>query len=516
MNNSNGRKIKGMIQDVDTWPTFDEGVLQGDILEKYLSRKHAVQLYLEGISEKNIKEETGFKRAYLYRLITERCLAIHQDGNIQGWRGLIPNINIKEYKRQNAIHVDSFGYGAAGALGYILDCHPELKIKFDQKILKTRKSNGLSATKVPRKANYRWFLDELRKLKYEEKGKWPFNTELMGYVSINKYMDKIILSNPQVALKVLTNPYAEKKLKASDGVDRPKLSIYQRVEMDSHKIDGRFCILIPQIDGGYSPKIIYRLWVTVIVEVVSRAVLGYYLSLGKEVNKEDILRTIKMALSIWKPKSNLISNIKYLSEAGFPSSMSSEFAGVCWDETNVDGALAERCATIEKYLHDVVHSSLASPISGFLSRRSLDDRPYVEAFFRNLSKGAFHKLSNTTGNKPQDIKGRKPEEIAINSQFQLEYVEELLDVIIANYNITPHSGLGYRSPLEYLKFLSTRSNLSLRYADSELVNSTLSYKKKCTVLGNIEQGRKPYINFARARYTNEILSQRFEIGRAHV
>ena len=25
-------------------------------------------------------------------------------------------------------------------------------------------------------------------------------------------MDKIILSNPQVALKVLTNPYAEKKL----------------------------------------------------------------------------------------------------------------------------------------------------------------------------------------------------------------------------------------------------------------------------------------------------------------
>jgi hypothetical protein len=60
--------------------------------------------------------------------------------------------------------------------------------------------------------------------------------------------------------------------------------------MDSHKIDGRFCILIPHLDGGYTPKIIHRLWVTVIVEVTSRAVLGYYLSVGKEVTKEDILK----------------------------------------------------------------------------------------------------------------------------------------------------------------------------------------------------------------------------------
>jgi hypothetical protein len=33
--------------------------------------------------------------------------------DIYGWRGLIPDINIKEYKRKSQIKVDNFGYGAS-------------------------------------------------------------------------------------------------------------------------------------------------------------------------------------------------------------------------------------------------------------------------------------------------------------------------------------------------------------------------------------------------------------------
>jgi hypothetical protein len=31
MNNSSGRKIKGMLEDISFWPTFDEGILQEKI-----------------------------------------------------------------------------------------------------------------------------------------------------------------------------------------------------------------------------------------------------------------------------------------------------------------------------------------------------------------------------------------------------------------------------------------------------------------------------------------------------
>jgi hypothetical protein len=53
--------------------------------------------------------------------------------------------------------------------------------------------------------------------------------------------------------------------------------------------------MIPQPTGGYVQKIVHRLWVVVILEVTSRAVLGYHFSMRKEVSKVDVLRALKMA-----------------------------------------------------------------------------------------------------------------------------------------------------------------------------------------------------------------------------
>jgi len=60
----------------------------------------------------------------------------------------------------------------------------------------------------------------------------------------------------------------------------------------------------------------------------------------------------------------------------------------------------------------------------------------------------------------------------------MEYAEELLDVLIANYNATPHSGLGHRSPLEYLQFICFRKSTSLRRADEKTIQGILVYRKK--------------------------------------
>jgi len=191
--------------------------------------------------------------------------------------------------------------------------------------------------------------------------------------------------------------------------------IFQRVEMDAHKIDGRFCVMIPSLDGDYVPKIIHRLWVIVILDVFSRAVLGYYLSMNKEVSKDDVLRTIKMALSRWHRRMLTFSDHAYHVEAALPSGISDNYVGVCWDETSVDGALAETCKHVEKILDDVVGSKLLTPNSGFSSRRSKDDRPFIESFFRTLSSKGFQRLSNTTGAKPSDKKGRDLDKIAMTT-----------------------------------------------------------------------------------------------------
>ncbi len=424
---------------------------------------------------------------------------------------LIPNLRIKPYARNKSVKIDEFGYGAAGVMQSVLDFHPELRKSFEKRILESPRQQELGEAKRPRQSHWKWFRDELRKLGYEQRNQWPFNTQNMGYVTVCNYINDVLEDNPKQAARVLGGPDIEKKFISGDGVDRPVVSIFQRVEMDAHKIDGRFCVMMPSMDGDHVPKIIYRIWVIVILDVCSRAVLGYYLSMGKEVSKDDVLRTIKMALTRWHRRVLSFSDNAYQDGAALPSGISDNYVGICWDETSVDGALAETSKHVERILNDVVGSKLLTPKSGFSSRRSKDDRPFIESFFRNLASKGFQRLSNTTGAKPSEKKGRDPDKVAFTSQFQLEYAEELLDVIIANYNATPHTGLGHRSPLEYIQFICSRPDVALRRADANSVQGILTYRKKCRVNGNLKEGRKPYVNFEGARYTNETLQQRFDL-----
>lgn len=510
-----GRRVKGLsgtaLVDMESWPTPDEGALGEAFQTQYLKRKMGVKMYLDGYAEKVIREHCGLGIGHIYRLITEKCLEIHPDGLIYGWRGLIPNFHVKQYARKKTVKIDSFGYGAVGAMKSVLDLHPELRQSFERRILNAPHLDKLGAVKRPRQAYWKWFLDELRKLGYEQRKEWPFNTQTNGYVAVCRYVNQVLDANPKQAVRVLGGIESAKKLISGDGVERPVERAFQRVEMDAHKIDGRFCVMVPNNVGGYMPKIIHRIWVIVIIDVFSRAVLGYYLSMGKEVSKDDVMRTIKHALTQWHRRCLSFKDEAYVDGAALPSGASEKYIGICWDETSVDGALAETGKHIESILMDIVGSKLITPRTGFSSRRSKDDRPFIESFFRTLGTRGFQRLSNTTGASPKDKFGSDPDKVAFTSQFQLEYAEELIDVLIANYNATPHSALGYRSPLDYLGFLCSKPSAALRYADSTSVQGILSYRKKCRVNGNLKEGKSPYVNFESARYTNETLRQRFDL-----
>ncbi|MFX6036207.1 hypothetical protein ABTE74_22730, partial [Acinetobacter baumannii] len=80
------------------------------------------------------KRLTSFSDKQVYRLISERCLQAHPDGRPYGWRGLVPWLRVRPYRRRTKIRVDRFGGGAAGALQATLDAHPELRLSFESRI----------------------------------------------------------------------------------------------------------------------------------------------------------------------------------------------------------------------------------------------------------------------------------------------------------------------------------------------------------------------------------------------
>lgn len=136
-------------------------------------------------------------------------------------------------------------------------------------------------------------------------------------------------------------------------------------------------------------SIIHRLWVIVLIEVESRSVIGSYLSLRKECSAEDVLRALKKALTLWTPMKMQFSQSAYTPGAGLPSHHAERYLGACSDEFSVDGALANICNRVEQPIEEIVGVRILKPQdpNSYFSRRSLNDRPFIETFFRRLACG---------------------------------------------------------------------------------------------------------------------------------
>ncbi|WP_024906199.1 integrase core domain-containing protein, partial [Robbsia andropogonis] len=494
------------------WVPIDEHVLSGKRRDLYLRRVRAVNLYLANATDAQIHAECGFGRHQIYRVITERCLGHHPDGSLWGWRGLLPHFRTRRYERTRPIVLTEWSGGAVGALQYLFEspAGKGLEEKLRQQILGKRAD--LEATRRSRIVIFRWFINELRLRGVERLREWPFNVEKRGYVTLCKYIDQVLAENPARARALIGGIDAVKKGKSGDGSKRPQFATFERVECDAHKLDSRMIVHVPSPHGGTEPRLIHRLWVIVILEVTSRAVLGYQLSLRRECSADDVLRAVRCALSPWRPRTIQAGNESYLPKAGLPSYRLPYLEGACWTEFSVDGALANVCGRVETVMRDTVGACIIKPQDkhSFSQRRSLDDRPFIESFFANLAARGFHKLSTTTGNSPKSRRGTQPEQAAIDTQFQLENAAELLDTLIANYNATPHSGIGYRTPLEQIEFLTSDRSI-LRIANASAVRRLAGVRKLCLLRGGIKTGRRAHFQLENAQYSAEWLCLRADL-----
>lgn len=361
-----------------------------------------------------------------------------------------------------------------------------------------------------------WFLEEAAKLSPEARASWPFTAAKQGQVTISKHIDKVLERHPDRARAVLGGPEATRKARAGDGTNRPAFRPFQRVECDAYKTDTRCVVLVPSHAGGWEPVLVHRIWVIVILEVSARCVLGYAVSVRREPSADDVLRAMKCALTQWSPRKLSFSDVAYVPGGGLPSFLGSKYCGACWDEFSVDGALANICPRVEKPMDDTVDARIIKPQdpNAYSSRRSLDDRPFIETFFRKFRQ--LHKLSPSTGSKPADRRYRKPEAAAQETFFQLEYLEDLLDVVISNYNATPHTGLGMRSPLRQLEYLCSKPDVLVRQADPGEVRRLLCPRKRCIVHASEVSKTGAYVNFFNARYSAQWLRNRMDLAGDYV
>jgi hypothetical protein len=448
---------------------------------------------------------TGLSRAFFYKLL-RRVASTHADGRIYGLRALIP------WSRP---HASTLGYQQApgdtswsgpGAFKALLNRHPELDRFIRNRVFKRPGSRKIHESRQRIIDLHAEFLGECRKLGLNPRLDYPFTGKKSGYAALARYVKTILSESSARAIFIKYGDSGLKKMRIGDGSQRPIHFPYERVECDAHHIDALFCILLTGTEGQVFPMVIPRLWVLSIKEVVSRANLGYYLSLNKECKEEDLLRCIQHALSPWTPRDLAGTRMCYAPGAGFPSKIGEEFQGVCWDEFSVDGAKINLSERVKARMEHFVGAKVI-----LLRRRVPDDRPFVERFFGILEEQGFHRLPNTTGSSSGDIRRNAPEVAACKYFIQLEDLENLLDILMANYNAEVHSSLGGRTPLEYLEWSQQRCQdfRPLRHVSPEFVKRIGSIRATVRVLGG--HGRRPYINYQNATYSCPAFSRAYHL-----
>lgn len=322
-----------------------------------------------------------------------------------------------------------------------------------------------------------------------------------------KYLKKLFKHEQKRATHVRYGQEAARNLKTQLNNEFEKELIirpYQRVEFDAHLIDVFCTISMPSPFGGLIKRVLDRIWLLLIIDVFTRAILGYHLCFSKQYSADDVLQCAKNAIIPWQEKHLTIPELKYPKQGGFPSGVFEELQWALWDEIAYDNAKANLAEHVRERLTTVVNCAInAGPVA------TPERRPFIERFFLTLEENGYHRLPSTTGGNSKDPRRSNPEQKALELDISLEHIEELTDVMLAKYNGEPHSGIGYRTPLELLNYYIESDNILPRQVPKNQRNNLklLDIKLNRVVRGRAEKGKAPHITFEGALYRNDILAR---------
>lgn len=491
--------------DLTSWPSVFTGDMSPEIAQITERRVAAMRLYVSGASHKKILKETGIDRRRVAEIFA-RCVTTHSDGELWGFRACRFYSHVAPYTRVlpqlGGVRIQSSGH--SGLLAAIFERFRHIEEALDEEILVSRK-RGFTESAMRYDKMHALFLRKCKEAGIPSNA-YPFTVASQGERSLTRWIKKRLAGmGSRKLVKVMFGEEVARRLGNQNAPVRvgSRLKCFERVEFDGHRIDVMITVIIPDPAGGEPIcLVIERIWLLVVIDAASRAVLGYHVSLGRNYTAEDVLICLENALLPWKPRQLVVPGLNYPPGSGFPSGMP-ELAFARWGEFAFDNAKSNCSKWVWERVRDEIGCVLnPGPV------KTPERRQFVERFFGALEQNGFHRLPTTTGSSPKDIRRRAPEDKAVKYRVHLEEMLDLLDVLIAQYNAMPTSGLHGRSPLEYLRFALDRNSFFVRQipeVEREAFCLTV-LREKSVVRGNIKRGERLYVRYMGVKYYSPKLS----------
>ncbi len=475
------------------WPAVNTATLPPLKAVRFRMRKRALDLYFEGdLSVAQILTKCGLSKPELYR-IRDRALTAREDGQVWGYLACIPGFHIKSYEL-----AERTKNARAGTVAHFFGQHPDLHELIVAWAL-GKKSPDVGVVRGRYVARI-WAGFEAackaRDIDLEQAPSRESIRRLCGRIRRQHFKKGVRMVGGKDAADI-----------ASSGLGRalapPAIIPYQRTQLDGHRLDAVITVEVLDSDGTYRDLPLERLWLLVIIDKASRAILGYQLSLGSNYNSDDVLDCVAHALKPWAPRDVPSERIAYKPGAGLPSGVLPKGAWRAFDSLAFDNAMSHTSC----WMQERVIGTIGCEINTGRPARALS-RAIVERFFRTFEDESLHRWPSTTGSAPGDPRRHKTDQAAERLKIAVEDLEFITDITVANYNATPHKSLNGRSPLEYIRYYDDQALSMPRHLPSSVADALPLYDREFErrIAGNAKIGRRPYVTFMGSHYRNEALA----------
>ncbi|MGU3442084.1 Mu transposase C-terminal domain-containing protein [Bacillus cereus] len=490
--------------DISNWPSVLEEELSSDNRKKFKKRKQAIEMYFN--SDETLQEivlKTSIHVDELRRYI-RRCLSFDENGEIYGFRALIPRKRTKQNQPMENQETEGF----ANAFQRLLKTYPNIEEMLIQTYLRKNKYK-VQDNLISIKHLHSKFLKTCRAIGIKS-NEYPFNTKDGGYRTLVRYVQQIEHKYADESVK----RYGSQKEGSlhNTGGFHPKNTIvtrpFQQVQLDGHKIDVELAIKFKTLEGDEIINTLNRVYLLIIIDVGTRVVLGYHLCFEREYDQNDVLKCIKNAIIPHKKIHLTIPRLSYPSNGGYHSIAIPDTRWAVWDEIMMDNA--------KSHLANRVRTNLKENIGCMLNYGPVklpEYRGIVERFFRTLAENGFHRIPSTTGSHPNDPKRRKSDKLAMRYEISFEELQQLIEILIAQYNNTPHNAVNNLTPLEAMEQRTKREGEPRIVSESNQTNfNLLNIKATRKIQGGVKAGRKPFITFEGVSYTSEVLARSYDLA----
>ncbi|AWY39146.1 hypothetical protein DKY63_04185 [Pseudomonas putida] len=496
------------------WPKVDISSWNAEKKEQYKNKYIAMEMYCAGELLRDIAATTGLSGSLVIYYV-KKCLEDSPSGQPWGCRALVHGYHIASYERTLPLakKLTEDQGGQAGALTFTLDRYPELEELLIAEIQKLKKTKKYHEPKISPGFLHHLFIKTLERLGAPA-DEWPFTMKWRGIRSISNYMNEVLAENFCHSVSVRENDIARAHLQVGHG--KPSLisalDPYDAVQMDAYYTDCHLSVVFKTPEGTEVSILLSRLWLIVLIDVASNAVLAYKLVYRSQVAAADVVDVMRLALQKEHQRPPpVVEGIKYPVDGGFPQEQFPQCQHALWSFLMLDNALAHLGKRV---------SELARKELGFIINygpvKSPMRRPDVERFFKELAHRLIWRLISTTGSNPFNGRVENAQEIAVSENVRDDALHHLIDAEIAQYNCRPTEGLSFLSPLEFIghKLKANNSHLMLRTLPDvaiEGANPILYIKETVYVRGGGKSGRLPHIKLDRVRYTSGILKDAVEL-----